>query len=453
MKTNRFLGAILSANLIFGMNLSASALNSWVNTANTGVINNNTTKQVGNVIGNVSSSTGMDLGSITKGLDIFNGVLGDTFGVLQGSADYLKGSEFGRAADLCYGGGSLGAVPNVNLNICNYLNNSNGKDVCSSLPNIPGMNKKTQAGDKELSELAEYCNSFYKDSSKPMKDSTVAKKDIKNKIVDLKASDEDLTYKTLKDSTTKNTVYKTNVAGVDNVSGISYFDKTTNTTVAPLTNIVNQEDEVNKEALSYYSRLAEKTNGDATSASSDIKTAVFNAKKINVSYSNMDEYIEDREKIIERLISLESELEKFNDTLRQTVLVNLQDINKANLNNVAARQNKTNSFREKLIKDYESIIEKWIDIKTKHYHSFNREGFVVPTKDMVDRMAYKGEEAIVRAATVNKINKQINEEARDISEFHIKGMEMRRKFITLLDKTIIMSQVFNEGAAKQAVGL
>lgn len=444
------------SSVVLGLLLSSAngaGLNTWVNSASN-VTSTGSVGQASNVVNSISSTTGLDLSGISSGLSIFSGNLTETFGVLQSSSAYLKNSKFGRAFDVCYGDGNLGNVPDINLNACGYINGLGGADMCGNLPTIPGVSKRTASTDGKKNELADYCNSFYKNDTQALNKSPVAVKNLKSKIVDLTPSDEDLTYKALTDTTTKKSVYKKEVVGVDSLSNISFFDKSTNTTKAPLKEIVNQENPTNKDAMNYYTRLAEKTSSsDSTEAAKEVKTAVYNAKNINVSYDNVDEYIDDRDKIAKRLVSLEEELLKYKETLSENVLSNLEDINKTNMNNTSARQSQTSALKQKLKKDYDTIVDKWIDIRVKYYHSFERDGFVNPTKDTVDRIAYSGDEAIIRAATVNKINRQVNKEARDIAEFHKEGLQMKDKFTTLLDKTIIMSQQFNEAAAKQSVGL
>lgn len=430
---------------------------------------------------------GISVDGLDLGVSVFNVVLNNDFGSLitQTTTDIL-GDTFSGALNVCYIKDSVdGEIEGLDLNFCKYLNlPSINTNFCAALPSIPGY-KKIKFDDGDLldgyeGKLKSYCNSFFDADNKETNESEVASKTIGKKILENDPADEDLTHKTLDEKDNVKSV--SDSTDIKNLSNFEHKNNISGEIERPLEDLKNADNVISKNAHSYYMRLAEKAKDGK--ADNDVKTAIINAEKINGKYKDYAGYIDGRAKIVNRLSFLEEQVYTYNlkltppnskaksknesiDYLNDLVLPELMGINAkiksfqfqmSQGNDVddklTAQKNKYKNYIVKITNQYNEVVDKWVTQKTKHYHSFERTGVISPTQDYVDNYAQdKTPQAIHRAAIVNKINRQVNREARDILAIKRQGIKFKQKFKKDFKNIQIMSQVFNEELARQSVGL
>jgi len=381
-----------------------------------------------------------------------NGDLGAYFG--QKAVEELLTKSQKEYFKLCYTEQELtdGAV----LDPCSLIPDIDA-DPCSKLPKIPGYTKislltddLTKAVYEETNrklplgkELREMCKKRLDAKKKNPNEKTSTAEKIKNN--NPKGAREDF-IKATENSNVKEKVKHSDLLSTKRLTAIKLIKKDSNGKKVKFNPYedLNQNNAQSKDVEHYLEELATKAalEGDSKKEIQKlIRILGSNPKAVNTTFENKGQY-EDSKAIITSSMYGTYELVVNYETL-------IEDAIKTTKEDPSGTSDLVKIYEDK----YAVLIKDWVNSE-KAYIVTTAEGYNTPTKDFVDNMA-KGSknELFTRISTVTKINRQMNQQAHDITLLKIKALKMKKKFSKDLKIAIIGAMEFDINNARIAAGL
>ncbi|QKF93208.1 hypothetical protein [Campylobacter sp. CCUG 57310] len=368
--------------------------------------------EIAGKIGNTSEAI---TDGINKGKDVIDGIVGGATDKLDGLlggkirgingnidkldkiVDQVQNSPFGK----CY------FIPEPNLDFCSLIPDMEASfDVCSILPNLPGLKKKSYGISQDESPLRELCRQREKNGGKDSGFGGITQHDIG--IYGSGASNK---------KTSKKPSY-------DAPGGKGGFEK-----------MLEKGTLANTALLQFDQEKIKLIKNIGENKSKEIEDVTIE-DIVSTMAKDIDEYNQERNNRVTELtaVSIDNSPYRFNQSisakLRKSPLSSFQSI----------RDNEVRNIHKLLDAEQQKVLNFELS------RAFNKDFIATPTREYIDILRQD-----IKVDTVNRINKQIREEVKIMKDIGLE-YEKKKDIISLTaEKAVIMNIKFDRNLAKAEV--